>query len=100
MIAQRLSEKGLSGKEIAEKMGLTPAAVTHYLHKSRGCSQLENKRVETVIDRLVDNLMKEALTEKEKVVAFCEVCKIVREEKLICDLHQESSGVEDCCLCS
>jgi hypothetical protein len=99
MIAKRLSEKGMSGKEIAKKMGVTPAAVTQYLKKSRGTSTIKNKKVNQAVDDLVEKLLRKELTERQKIQEFCRLCKTVRDEGLICDLHKELAGLEKCDAC-
>ncbi|MCD4739600.1 transcriptional regulator [archaeon] len=98
-LALKLSEKGLSGKEIAKRMGLTPAAVTQYLHKARGSNSIQNELVEEQINSFADELMQKKLDEKEKIKRFCELCKTVRAQGLICEMHRESAGLGECSLC-
>lgn len=99
MLAARLSEKGLSGKEIAERMNVTPAAVTQYLHKARGSEELDNRVVNEKIDQLANLLLKDELDEGQLMERFCELCKTVREQGLICELHKKSAKLHDCSRC-
>ena len=39
------------------------------------------------------------LNEKEEVLAFCDICKLIRREKVICELHAKTPIVS-CDICS
>ncbi|MFH1125859.1 MAG: helix-turn-helix domain-containing protein [Candidatus Altiarchaeota archaeon] len=69
-IAKELLRQGLSQKEIAEKLGITPAAISQYLHKKRG----EN--------------MKMSADEKKRIIRAANEIKSTKNEdavsKLIC----------------
>ena len=94
MIAIKLTEKGLSGKEIATKIGVTPAAVTQYLRGARGKNIMQDPFVREEINKFVESLMKEELNEKERMKGFCRVCKAVRERGLIYSSHLKRTNKE------
>ena len=78
LIANKLAERGLSGKKIAQIMDITPAAVTYYLHKTRGKSQIEDAIPEDKLDRFIDRLIQGDLGEDEKMKELCKICRLVR----------------------
>ena len=99
LMAKKLSDRGKKNKEIAALMQVTPAAVTQYLKKSRGSRVkilMKNKAVNTRIDELADKMVDKGLTHTEEVECFCEICKEVRKERILCELH---GGPDSCKIC-
>ena len=78
LIANKLAKKGLSGKKIAQIMGITPSAVTYYLHKNRGKLQVEDAIPKDEIDRFVEQLIQGKLSEEEKIKKLCKICRLVK----------------------
>ncbi|MCD6522557.1 MAG: hypothetical protein J7K68_02315 [Candidatus Diapherotrites archaeon] len=103
IIAKHLKDKyNMKGKEIADRLYITPAAVTQYLKKARGAQTrifLKNKTVKEAIISLADSIAEGKLNEKEEVLAFCDICKLIRREKVICELHAKTPIVS-CDICS
>ena len=68
-LAKELVNRGLTQKEVSEKLGITPSAVSQYLHKKRGgrkkmpggykniiketASRIDNSDSEDVISKLI-----------------------------------------------
>ena len=106
-IAKELVEKyGLRNTEVAEKMNVTPAAVTQYLNKSRGemASQTieGSDRVMTLVSEITRDLVEGESPVDMLLLKMCRACQAVRAEGLICDLHREEmpSLREVSCACS
>ena len=93
-IAQSMiNDFGLSQKETAEKLGITPAAVCQYVSKKRGKVELSNNKIlgeikvsaERIINNGNDNIIRET----------CRVCKILRSSEIFplfckaCDCEDE-----------
>ncbi|MCD6414551.1 MAG: Fis family transcriptional regulator [Candidatus Diapherotrites archaeon] len=78
LIANELAKKGLTGREISKAMGVTPASVTHYLHKSRGKLSVKDKIPKTLVEDFVDKLANGKLTDEERVEGLCSICKTIR----------------------
>ena len=99
LLAMKLSEKGVKNKKISELMGLSPAAVTQYLKKARGSrvkvlmkSKAINKRVDAIAEKMAEG----GLSHEEGITTFCEICKEIRKERILCKLHE---GPADCTVC-
>ena len=80
-----INDYGLSQKEAAEKLGITPAAVCQYISKKRGRVEIEDDDIlselkvsaQTIIENGGEHVLKET----------CRICKIMRNNKafkLIC----------------
>lgn len=107
-IAKELIEKyGLRRTEVAEKMDITPAAVTQYLKRSRGgmaSTMVEgSSRVMDLVSDITRDLAQGESPADMLLLKVCLACRAVRAEELICDLHKEampSLREVETCACS
>jgi predicted transcriptional regulator len=104
-IANELTEKhGLKKKETAEKMGLTPAAITQYLNRTRGNNAHEtiekSKEVKNLVSDIANDLVHGESPTNKIVTKLCFACHILQGEGLICNLHKEAvpslTQIESC----
>jgi predicted transcriptional regulator len=79
--------------EISELMGLTPAAITQYLNKSRG----ENAKIledSSEVSNLVKDIAQDMVEGKSPpdmlLLKICHICQVVRTEGIICELHMKA----------
>ncbi len=70
-LAIELHRRGMKVKEIAEVLGMTPAAVSQYIHGKRGRGK---------IDVRVENLAEKIIRGELKQEDVCEVCERLAEE--------------------
>jgi predicted transcriptional regulator len=94
LIARELIEKhGLSRVRAAEKMELTPAAITQYLKKVRGetAVQLVESSDEAVkiVSEMASNLAKGEASVYDVLQNICKICQIMRSKGLLCEMHKE-----------
>ncbi len=80
-IAESMINKyGLTQKEAALKLGVTPAAVCQYLSKKRGKIKIIDEIILKEIDKsaqiIIDN------GSNSTVIETCRICKIMRKEGL------------------
>ena len=104
-VAEELIEKhGLKKKETAETMGLTPAAITQYLNRTRGDSAHKiikgSNNVMNLISEISNDLAHGESSADKIVSKVCFACRILQAEGLICDLHKEAmpslTQIESC----
>jgi predicted transcriptional regulator len=107
-VAEELIEKhGLKKKETAEIMGLTPAAITQYLNRTRGDSAHKiikgSNDVMNLVSEIASDLAHGESSINKIVSKLCFACHILQAEGLICDLHKEAmpslTQIESC-ICS
>ena len=94
LIAKELIEKhGLSRVRAAEKMELTPAAVTQYLKKARGetAVQLVESSDEAVkiISEMANDLARGDVSMYDVLQNICKTCQTMRSKGLLCEMHKE-----------
>jgi predicted transcriptional regulator len=76
-LAHELIKSGLSQRQAAEKLGLTPSAVSQYLHKKRGEKTKKSPRYRQLIEKTATQIQKES---KEEAIAklICDCCRGAR----------------------
>lgn len=95
LTARELVERyELKRSEVAQKMGITPAAVTQYLEKARGgiaVGVVERSEEATgIISQTADALAKNEGSTCDVMVNICEICRAMRASGLICEMHKET----------
>jgi len=80
-----INDFGLSQKETAEKLGVTPAAICQYISKKRGKVEITDKDILKEMKNSADIIISNG---GDKVIPeTCRICKILRasgDMKLIC----------------
>jgi predicted transcriptional regulator len=104
IIAKSLIEAhDLKPVTVAARMGLTPAAVTQYVSGVRGAKLVGalqgSNRARRVLDRLVDELLKAQSDALAVMPLVCELCRIVREEHMLCSFCDLAGRGHECDLC-
>ena len=105
IMARTIVEKhGLKEKETANILGLSQSAVSRYMNRGRGnLIEIESSiEVSTLIDQMVTFLVKEPHKKKEIMALFCQTCKTVREQGLMCSLcrkEMHKEWAEACAFC-
>jgi len=71
-----INDYGLSQKETAQKLGLTPAAVCQYLSKKRGKVDISDKKLLQEIKISAKRIVKDG--DKIVISETCRICKIMK----------------------
>jgi predicted transcriptional regulator len=74
-----INDFGLSQKEAAEKLGITPAAVCQYVSRKRGRIEISDKVVLKEIKISAESIIE--ANGKSVLSETCRICKILRESK-------------------
>ena len=95
LMARTIMENhGMKEQQVAEILGLSQSAISRYTTKERGnIITIENvPEVQTLIDKMVNLLLYEKSQKTTEVLeTFCQVCKIIREKGLMCELCQKKT---------
>jgi predicted transcriptional regulator len=89
MVAKDLMDNyNLSQNQVAEKLGITQAAVSHYINSKRGAlmmSELEKiSGVKATVGSVSKNLV-EKDDPDEMILAFCRLCNLVKSSQIFWD---------------
>jgi predicted transcriptional regulator len=85
-----ITDFGLSQREAAEKLGMTPAAVCQYRSNKRGKTAIDNEELLKEISASAERIIKEKDT--DVVEETCRICKLFMEKGVfpgICDACSE-----------
>lgn len=92
--------------QIADRLGVTQAAVSQYLKHARGDSKLERRLKEAGLYERIQELSDEIGTgtaRRSQIIAkFCEFCDSMGKEEFLCVLHREITPFlsdEECDIC-
>ncbi|VVC71937.1 Helix-turn-helix [uncultured archaeon] len=94
-LARELSGKGLPQKEVAKRLGITPAAVSQYLKGSRGSEVKLGKKTLAEIRKLAVELERGG-GERDATRAMCGICRIAWSERVLCGIHAEKKTCASC----
>lgn len=95
-LVKKLVERGMSQKEVSERLGITQAAVSQYVNKKRGTMIEFKQAVSSAIEAIAEEVIK---GDKDVTLIYqiCEVCKALKNDKTICELHKDHDSVPATC---
>jgi predicted transcriptional regulator len=76
-----IKQFGLSQREAAEKLGLTPAAICQYLSKKRGKTDNFDETIIQEITISAQRIMKNDGT--DAIIETCRICRLVQKKQTI-----------------
>ena len=106
MVAKELSASyRMKQSDIASVMGITQSAVSQYLGNVRGKTlDIEGvKEIDVTIKDIAYILATDTSEPKHIFRKYCEICRIVRERKMLCQLHRHldpAFNIEGCDRCT
>jgi hypothetical protein len=105
LVAKTLIEKyHFSQVAAAQKLGTTQAAISHYLYSKRGDKRIKQLEaipsIQSVADEIAFGIATEKFSPFDAMLKFCGLCKDLRAQNLVCELHKDFLVVpESCDLC-
>jgi len=95
--AEIMLKKGLSQKDIADKLKLGKSAVSQYLKSQRGTELKFDKKMLKNIEQSVDKILANKSTVKEELMYLCD---FIRKEGLLCCFHKSmDKKIKQCEVC-
>ncbi len=79
-----INDFGLSQKETAEKLGITPAAICQYISNKRGRTNINDEQVLKEIKKAAQNIIENG--NKYFIPEICRICKIIRSMGIFSDI--------------
>ena len=106
MMNELMEKYGFRKIDVAEKMSLSPAAVTQYSNCVMGSSYVKEISGSEDIMKKISKISKAVADDEANLESImdnmCEVCRLIRSEKLICKLHSDEFYdpiLDDCTIC-
>ncbi|ODS36981.1 MAG: hypothetical protein A7316_09705 [Candidatus Altiarchaeales archaeon WOR_SM1_86-2] len=88
-LSKELGKNRFKQKDIAEKLGITPAAVCQYISEKRGQDFEFSGRIKRMIKNLAKRIVDEDLSEFVIMEGMCAICLEARKSGLLCEIHRE-----------
>jgi len=95
-IARALLHQGLTQRLIAKKLGVTEAAISQYLSNKRGTIMEYPEKITQAITAAA-NRIKLADDQAEVRKAIQELSNMMKDDKVICQLHKKHGNVQEGC---
>ncbi len=76
-----IKQFGLSQREVAEKLGLTPSAICQYLSKKRGKTDVFDETIIQEITISAQRIMKNDGT--DVIIETCRICRLVQKKQTV-----------------
>jgi len=102
LVAKELIEKyHFSQTTVAEKLGITQAAISYYVYSKRGdprIKQLESiPSVQSAASEVAQGIATKKLSVIDAMLKLCELCVALRTRDVVCDLHKDVISVPEAC---
>jgi len=104
-IATELTQSyNMKQNDVAELLGITQTAVSKYTTHVRGAVIKidQTEEIQSMMEKIANQLANKEITRQDLVVKFCEVCKTVRQNGIMCHLCKRSDptiNVKTCLIC-
>jgi predicted fused transcriptional regulator/phosphomethylpyrimidine kinase/predicted transcriptional regulator len=100
LVAQELIARGLTQEQVAEKLGLSQAAISKYISDTQ--FQETDASLEDIAKNLARSIVLSNISTKDVLLELCKSCFALREGSFICREHK---GVlpflsDDCAICT
>ena len=99
-----LIQRGLKQTKVAEILGITQSAVSKYSKNVRGTTvQIDgNPEVHAVVSQMANLLVTQPTQQTEVMRLFCQACKIIRSNGLMCPLcwQNQNPKLDNCDFCN
>jgi hypothetical protein len=104
MIAKTLMEKyNLTQQDTALKLGLSQAAISQYVRQLRGSKVKlieKDKNMIEEIEKFSGRIASGELNSLTALDAFCDICRIARRKKILCEFHiKHFPELKECNIC-
>jgi len=104
LVAKTLMEKyKLTQQSAASKLGLTQSAISQYTRQLRGSKVKIIEKDKSIIDEIEKfsgRIVSGELNSLTALDAFCDICRIIRKKKMLCEIHiKYFPELKDCNIC-
>jgi predicted transcriptional regulator len=96
-LAKELLKLGMKQKEISELLDITQPAVSQYISDKRGHGIKFDEKTQSMIRIFAKDLMEQKLDQGDIIRRMCEICKNVKAEEIVCQLHKEKDKIPQSC---
>ncbi|MCE5214824.1 MAG: helix-turn-helix domain-containing protein [Methanobacterium sp.] len=92
-LAKELLNLGMKQKQISEVLDITQPAVSQYISDKRGHGIKFEPEVQNLIKEFAIDLVSGKAGQQDIIPKMCEICKKVKAEELICQIHKDKDNI-------
>ncbi len=96
-LSRRLMKLGMKQSAIANVLGLTPAAVSHYVKSKRGTELKLSENVKKRVELLAKDIHKKSFGHEAIILEVCDICSLARRTGGVCHMHSKVGGARKSC---
>lgn len=96
-LAKELLNLGMKQKEISQLLEITQPAVSQYISDKRGHEIDFEPEVEEYIKNMAKEMTTGELQPIDLIPKFCAVCKTIKTQEVLCQLHKEKVNIPTHC---
>jgi hypothetical protein len=96
-LAKELLNLGMKQKEISQLLDITQPAVSQYISDKRGHGIKFNQETKEKIKKFAIDLKEENIDKGDMIRRICDICKYVKAEEIVCQLHKEKDNIPTGC---
>lgn len=96
-LAKELLKLGMKQKEISQLLDITQPAVSQYISDKRGHELDFSPEVDEYIKNMAKEMTTGELQPIDLIPRFCHVCKTVKTQEVLCQLHREKVNIPSYC---
>lgn len=96
-LAKELLNLGMKQKQISELLDITQPAVSQYISDKRGHGIKFDEYTMAMIKDFAADLKEQKIEQGDIIRRICEICKNVKAEEIICQLHKEKDKIPTNC---
>ncbi|RLI87561.1 MAG: transcriptional regulator [Candidatus Altiarchaeales archaeon] len=95
-LVKELVKRGMSRREVSERLEITQAAVSQYLANKRGHDVTLGQETKKAINKLAQDIIENNAPESLSA-QVCDICKLTTGEKSICEICDMIKGEKPIC---
>lgn len=92
-LAKELLNLGMTQKQISKLLDITQPAVSQYISDKRGHGIKFDENIQNMIKILAKDLTEQNLEQSDIIRRTCDICKNIKAEETICQLHKEKDNI-------
>lgn len=96
-LAKELLKLGMKQKQISELLDITQPAVSQYISDKRGHGIKFDDKTQNMIKIFAKDMMEKKIEQGDVIRRMCEICKNVKSEEIVCQLHKEKDKIPAGC---
>ncbi len=94
-----IEEKGLSKKEVAEILKVSPASISKYKKILEEKIPFGSELIRKYAKRISEMILR-GVNEERVLLKICSLCFLLRQEGELCEYHRKKDGLQECNICS